>query len=99
VAASEVRLGIASLVIGIFAAIGAAITTAPCFGIIAIPTAALALLGLALAIAELIRAGWRRTRGAASDPEANSSARTGALVNGLALLWALGMFFATKGIL
>ena len=86
-------MGIASLILGIFAAILAAIATAPCFGMIAVPAALFAFTGLLLGIAEFANVAIRKTRAVAVDPEAISAARTGSITNGIALAWSVGLFF------
>lgn len=91
-------MGIASLIVGIFAVIGAAVATAPCFGIVAVPAAIVALLGLLLGLAEFVVSGTRRARGRAVDAESISAARTGSITNFLALVWCV-VCFAFKQVL
>lgn len=85
-------MGIASFILGIFAVIGAAVATAPCFGAVAVPGALIALLGLLLAIAEFIVSAAKRARGREIDGETVRAARTGAITNLLALIWCVGCF-------
>lgn len=90
-------MGIASLIVGIFAAITAICSTAPFFGLIALIGVVLSLLGILLAVAEFIRSGVRPHR----DPEWAvahlSAAKRGIITNLLALFWSVGMFVAVKG--
>lgn len=85
-------MGIASLVIGIFAVLGAAVATAPCFGLVALPGALIALLGLGLGVAEFVVSGAKRARGRAVDAESVSAARTGLITNLCALVWCVACF-------
>lgn len=90
-------MGIASLVISIFATILAICSTAPFFGLIAPVGACFALVGIVLAITEFIRSGIRPHR----DPEWAaahlSAAKRGLVTSVLALFWSVGMFVAVKG--
>ena len=90
-------MGIASLVIGVFAAILAAIATAPWLGIVALGAAPLGVVGLALGIGELARSGLRRARGSEVDSESVGAAWRGVIVNALAFVWAAGIFATFKG--
>ncbi len=86
-------MGIASLIVGIFAAIFAAIATAPCFGLVAIPTIFVATTGLLLGLAEFVNVGLAKARSRVVDPESISAARTGTITNSLALIWSVGCLF------
>ena len=90
-------MGIASLVIAIFAAITAICTTAPFFGMLGVVGASLSVVGILLAIAEFIRSGIRPHR----DPEWAvahlAAAKRGLITSILALFWSVGMLVAVKG--
>lgn len=84
-------MGIASLIVGIFAIIFSALATAPFYGVISAGAFLVSAITFLLGIAEMIRELVQRGRPV--DPEQRSGARKGALIGAICMLYSGLLFF------
>jgi hypothetical protein len=89
-------MGIASIVIGVLAAVFAMIGTASFLGFVLLLGILAGAVGLLLGLGEFVRAAIHKTRGITIDRELLGAARSGFVTNLIAMLWSIGAF-AFKG--
>lgn len=91
-------MGVASLVVGIFAVIGAGICTAPCFGWFAFLGVPIAVAGMGLGIGELFQTIRGHYKGEDEFPNLRHGV-TGFLLCTVSLAWSLFMIVTKGGVL